>query len=322
MTSKKLPKKLFMLLMSLAFVFTSCKGEKKDKQNEDLAVSEVQSEPFFKLSLAQWSLNRTFNNDGVSPFDFAKIADSLGFDTIEFVSQLYENQIKEVGFDSVVNRLLYESQKYGLKNNLIMIDHEGDLANPDVKKRDIAIENHKKWVDAAQKLGCQAIRVNTFGTNDPELWKIAVVDGLKKLSIYAAKKNINVLCENHGWLSSDTPKLMDAINTVNMPNCGTLPDTGNFCTKRIEGAQWGDCAEHSEPYEGIKLMMPKAKGLSAKNVDFPDAGIILDYDKIIKIVKEAGFNGYIGIEFSGAGDEKLGILTIKELLLKSAETLE
>jgi sugar phosphate isomerase/epimerase len=319
LTKQKL--KFFSVLLCILITVISCKDNSKVEETTNNEVVEKSKTPFFKLSLAQWSLHRTFNDDGVSPFDFAKIADSLGFDTIEFVSQLYENQIKEVGFDSVVNRLLYESQKYGLKNNLIMIDHEGDLADPSEAVRNEAVENHKKWVDAAQKLGCHAIRVNTFGTNDPELWVPSVVDGLTKLSEYAATKNINVLCENHGWLSSDTPILMDAINTVNMPNCGTLPDTGNFCTKRIEGAQWGDCAEHSEPYEGIKLMMPKAKGLSAKNVDFPDAGIILDYDKIIKIVKEAGFNGYIGIEFSGAGDEKLGILTIKDLLLKSAESV-
>lgn len=312
----------YLIILCVSLNMMSCKNETKKSIAIETLSQEVDKNPFFKLSLAQWSLNKTFNDNGVSPFDFAKIADSLGFDTLEFVSQLYDNQINEVGFDSVVNRLIYESQKYGLKNNLIMVDHEGDLADPDEDKRNQAVENHKKWVDAAKKLGCQSIRVNTFGTNDPVLWVPAVADGLRKLSTYAATKNINVLCENHGWLSSDAPKLMEAINMVNMDNCGTLPDTGNFCTKRKNGALWGECAEYFDPYEGIKLMMPKAIGVSAKNVDFPDAGTILDYDKIIKIVKTAGFNGYIGIEFSGEGDEKEGILAIKNLLLKSAKTLE
>ena len=77
-----------------------------------------------------------------------------------------------------------------------MVDNEGDLADPDEAKRDVAVENHKRWVDAAAVLGCHSIRVNTFGTNAPEIWKNSVVDGLKKLSIYAVSKNINVRSAN------------------------------------------------------------------------------------------------------------------------------
>jgi sugar phosphate isomerase/epimerase len=206
-----------------------------------------------------------------------------------------------------------------------MVDHEGDLADPDAVVRDAAVENHKKWIDAAAKLGAHSIRVNTFGTNDPKLWVPSVVDGLTKLSKYAATKNINVLCENHGWLSSDVPVLMEAIKKVSMSNCGTLPDFGNWCTKRKDiNAKWGACAEeYPDKYQGIKIMLTAAKAVSAKAYDFDENGdeTTLDFPRIIKMVKEAGYTGYIGVEYEGTRlPEQEGIIATKDLLLKSAKT--
>ena len=202
-----------------------------------------------------------------------------------------------------------------------MVDGEGDLADPDAAKRTTAVENHKKWVDAAVILGGHAIRVNTFGTNDPEIWIGTVQDGLKKLSEYAATKNINVLVENHGWLSSNAPLVMQAINGVNMPNCGTLPDFGNWCVKRANGERWGTCLEeYPDYYEGIRLMMPAAKAVSAKAYDFAADGSQpkIDYMKMLQIVKDAGYDGYIGIEYEGSNlSEKDGIIATRNLLLKA-----
>lgn len=189
--------------------------------------------------MAQWSLHKYANDENGSPFDFASQAKSMGFEGLEYVSQLYTNDIEALGFDVVIDSLMTLSKTHDVSNVLIMVDNEGNLADPDEAKRNEAVEKHKRWVDAAQKLGCHSIRVNTFGTNDPEIWKTTVVDGLKKLSTYAATKNISVLCENHGWLSSDADKLMIAINDVNMENCGTLPDFGNWCVKRKAGERWG-----------------------------------------------------------------------------------
>ena len=327
MNTKKLPKKAIILILSLIFVFSSCKDQKKEQpNNEELAVAEIQSAPFFKLSLAQWSLHRTFNDEGVDPFEFAEMSKGMGFEGLEYVGTIYTKQIEILGFDVVIDSLKTLSEKHGMRNVLIMIDGEGDLADPKEKVRNKAVENHKKWVDAAQKLGCHSIRVNTFGTNDPELWVPSVVDGLKKLSEYAATKNINILCENHGWLSSDVPVLMKAIELVNMENCGTLPDFGNWCVKRKKGAVWGDCEEvYADKYKGIEMMLTKAKAVSAKAYDFDENGneTTLDFPRIIKLVKDSGYAGYIGVEYEGGRlSEKEGIIAIKDLLLKSAATLE
>ena len=304
-------------------VFTSCQ-EKKNETKDSNTTEKVKREPFFKLSLAQWSLNENIRFHGMNPFDFAKVADSLGFEGLEYVSQLYKPFYEEYGVDALVEKLAEESKTYNLENLLIMVDNEGDLADPDEAKRDEAVELHKKWVDAAAALGCHSIRVNTFGTNDPEIWHEAVVDGLIKLSTYAATKNINVLCENHGWLSSDADKLMKALEAVNMDNCGTLPDFGNWCIKRKDGEKWGDCEEeYPDKYKGIELLMPLAKAVSAKSYAFDDDGneTTLDYVRILKSVKDAGYTGYIGVEFEGGMPEEKGILDTKNLLLSASEKL-
>ncbi|CAI8297805.1 MAG: Uncharacterised protein [Flavobacterium sp. SCGC AAA160-P02] len=281
---------------------------------------------FFKISLAQWSLHRYVKDEKKSPFHFASQAKKMGFEAVEYVSQLYKLEIKKLGFDSVIDSLNTISKYEEIKNVLIMVDDEGDLADPDLEKRNKAVENHKRWVDAAQKLGCHSIRVNTFGTNDPEIWKTTVVDGLKKLSEYAAKKNINILCENHGWLSSDPDKLMAAIKDVNMENCGTLPDFGNWCIERKDkNKRWGDCKkEYPDKYKGIELLMPAAKALSAKSYDFDDKGneTSIDYVKMLRIVKESGYNGYIGIEYEGDRlSERDGIMATRDLLLNSVKKI-
>jgi len=317
--------KLSLYIIALLFIATSC----KDSANKTDAPQEkfTSTAPFFKLSLAQWSLHKTFDKGGISPFKFAEMSKEMGFEGLEYVNHIYAKQIATLGFDVVIDSLKTLSAQNGMQNVLIMVDNEGDLADPDIMVRNAAVENHKKWIDAAATLGAHAIRVNTFGTNDPEIWKTSVVDGLKKLATYAATKNINVLCENHGWLSSDADKLMQAITDVNMANCGTLPDFGNWCTKRKDAEEkWGECAElYPDKYKGTALMMAAAKAVSAKSYDFDTNGneTTIDYKRMLQIVKDAEYTGFIGVEYEGSRlDETAGTKATRDLLLKAGREVK
>ena len=326
MNSISISKSIFIALFIIGVSTSSCKTGKK-KQTIPSEKVHSNEGAFFKLSLAQWSLHRYVEEKKNSPFHFASQAKEMGFEGLEYVSQLYKYEIEKLGFYVVIDSLNKISKKESMQNILIMVDDEGDLADPDENMRNQAVENHKRWVDAASKLGCQSIRVNTFGTNDPEIWKTTVVDGLRKLSEYAATKNINVLCENHGWLSSNPVELMKAINEVNMENCGTLPDFGNWCVKRADvNEKWGDCAEvYPDKYEGTKMMMPAAMAVSAKSYDFDEAGneTTIDYIKMLQIVKDAEYTGFIGVEYEGDRlNERDGIKATRDLLLKSASNLK
>ena len=325
------PSKFLAFFTMLGLLISmSCKQEKKPEKQTQVISEEQVKEPFFKLSLAQWSIHRMIEDDGMDPYNFAKLAKSWGFEGVEYVSQLYSEELKkydtvEEGMKQIVSRLQQESESAGIQNLLIMVDDEGDLADPDEDARNLAVENHKKWIDAAAELGCHSIRVNTFGTNDPEIWRTTVVDGLKKLSEYAATKDIDVLCENHGWLSSDAPILMEAIEAVDMENCGTLPDFGNWCVKRKGGENWGDCLEtYPDKYEGIELLMPAAKAVSAKSYDFDKDGneTTIDYVRMLQIVKDAGYEGFIGVEYEGKRlSEEEGLMATKKLLIKAAQQI-
>ncbi|HET8735729.1 MAG TPA: sugar phosphate isomerase/epimerase family protein [Pricia sp.] len=306
----------------------ACKETKKEKMeknmgNADLTVKEV--DPFFKLSLAQWSIHRMIKDDGVDPYTFAEKAKNWGFSGLEYVSQLYpadmdDNEYSEDAMANFIEKSKSEAEKHGMQNVLIMIDGQGNLAVSDEMERNAAVERHHKWVDAAQAMGCHSIRVNLAGSDDPEQWKANSVDGLTQLGEYAQGKNINVLVENHGGLSSNGAMLADVMATVDMENVGTLPDFGNFCIERSDDG----CAEMYDIYKGVKELMPYAKAVSAKSHDFDAQGneTEIDYVRMLKIVKDHGYTGFIGVEYEGSElSEEEGIIATKKLMLKAAKEL-
>ncbi len=324
---------LFFTIITLSFLCLSSCNEKQKNPSEDTPDEEVNTKRdglFFKLSLAQWSLHQLINDEKLDPMDFAETASKMGFEGIEYVTGFYADRIKnatdpEAEMKLVLDSLKARSEKYKVKNLLLMVDGEGDLAVNDSVARNTAVNNHKKWIDAASYLGCNSIRVNLFGSNDPEKWKANSADALTKLSKYAAGKNINVLVENHGYLSSNADLLVEVMQKVNMTNCGTLPDFGNFCLKREGGERWdAKCVEEYPRYEGVKKLMPFAKAVSAKSYSFNDKGQeeLIDYKKMLQLVKDAGYNGFIGVEFEGTDiSPKKGILKTKNLLIEAGNSI-
>ena len=269
-----------------------------------------------KISLAQWSLNKAIKSGELSPLDFAKKARSFDIDAIEYVSGLYTNHtdtLKKISMQKLSKELLKRSDDYGIDNVLIMIDSQGSLASSNRKERLKAIDNHKKWIDFSYEIGCETMRVNLSGETKLDRWTENSIKSLTELSDY--NKNINVVVENHGGLSSNGKYLSNVMSEVNIDNCGTLPDFGNFC---IDGSPRA-CNEWYDIYKGVEELMPYAHAVSAKSYDFDDFGneTKIDYSKMIDIVKKAGYKGYIGIEYEGSRmSEDDGIIATKKLLEK------
>jgi sugar phosphate isomerase/epimerase len=193
---------------------------------------------------------------------------------------------------------------------LITVDDQGILGDPDAKKRSLAVDNHRKWIEAAQRLGCESIRVNPYSddTLPPEEQAKLLVDGLGQLVDVGAKEKVNVIVENHGHMSSNGAWLAGVVRKVDRPTCGTLPDFGNF---HLDGGKQYD------RYKGVAELMPYAKGVSAKSYDFDADGneTTIDYRKMVKIVLDAGYDGYFGVEYEGPRlSEPDGILATKKLL--------
>tara|TARA_R110002049_G_scaffold2750_2_gene21702 strand:+ start:574740 stop:575720 length:981 start_codon:yes stop_codon:yes gene_type:complete len=280
-----------------------------------------------KISLAEWSLHRMLKDktNHITNLDFPRIAkEEFAIDGIEYVNQFFKDKAKDSKYLAELNK---RCSDLGVKSLLIMIDGEGNLGDPKNDARETAIQKHHPWVDAAKELGCHSIRVNAKSSGSYEEQQSLAADGLRRLSEYAATMDINVIVENHGGLSSNGKWLTGVMEKVDMDNCGTLPDFGNFWIEKNPG-EWYD------NYQGVDELMPYAKAVSAKTYNFDgDSNTTfrtdkfgnkteIDYEKMMAIVLRHGYDGYVGIEYEGEDtDEYAGIRKSKALLERVATKL-
>ena len=271
------------------------------------AFADHHKEPAFKISLAEWSLHKALQGGKMTNLDFPGYAKKVGIEGIEFVNQFFKDKPKD---ETYLAELKKRCEDNGVKSLLIMCDGLGQLGAPDDADRKVSVENHKPWLAAAKFLGCHSIRVNAASDGKlsrDEQEKLAA-DGLTSLSAAGKELGLNVIVENHGGISSDGAWLAGVMKRVNMDNCGTLPDFGNF--KVSEAVTY-------DRYKGVAELMPFAKAVSAKSHDFDDDGneIHTDYFKMMDIVLKAGYHGYVGIEYEGSKiSEDDGIVATKKLL--------
>ena len=268
----------------------------------------------FKISLAEWSLHNMLRKNELKNIDFPAFArERFGIEAVEFVNQFFKDKAGDAAY---LKDLKKHADDHGVACVLIMIDGEGDLSASDKAERMAAVEKHKPWVDAAAALGCHAIRVNTGNGYSPkDVEKVA--EACSALTEYGESRKISIICENHGGPSSNPDALIHLMKRVGKPGFGTLPDFGNFPKDR-QGVYMLDV------YDAIAQMMPYAKGVSAKSHDFRPDGTEqhLDFARIMKIVTDAGYKGYVGIEYEGSKIPEVdGIVATKKLLdkLRGAE---
>jgi L-ribulose-5-phosphate 3-epimerase len=239
--------------------------------------------------LAQWTINRELRSGKIDNLDFAKVASDHGIFAIEYVNQFF---MKKAHDEKYLGEMKKRAADLNVKSLLIMCDREGNIGDPDKTRRQKTVDNHRKWIDAAKFLGCHSIRVNAASSGTYQEQVKLAADGLTKLTEFGAKQDINVIVENHGGLSSNADWLAEVIELVDHKRCGTLPDFGNFRIKN---------GESYDSYRGIKKLMRWAKGVSVKDRVWDDKGNQrpLDFERMLRIVLDAGFHGYCGIEFGG-----------------------
>jgi L-ribulose-5-phosphate 3-epimerase len=279
--------------------------------------AEDRKYPLYRISLAEWSLHKTLFGGDMDHLDFAKTAkEEFGIEAVEYVNQFFKDKAQDQNYLADMKQ---RCDDLGVKSKLIMIDGEGHLGDPDDAKRAQAVDNHKKWVEAAAFLGCHSIRVNAASSGSYQEQMALAADGLHSLTLFAEQYQLNVIVENHGGLSSNGQWLSAVIRRVDHPHCGTLPDFGNF---QVSDNEWYDV------YQGVEEMMPYAQAVSAKSYEFDDDHPLvthrdregmdpleIDYLKMMKIVTDAGYLGHVGIEYEGHElDEYEGIRRTKTML--------
>lgn len=264
------------------------------------------------ISLAQWSLHRALFAKELDNLDFARTArERYGIEAVEYVNAFFFDKARDASY---IGEMRKRADGEGVKSLLIMCDREGELAHSDEAKRKQSVENHRKWLEAAAALGCHSIRVNAAGDAPWDERMRHAADGLRALVDLAEPYGLNVIVENHGSLSSNGEWLAGVMKMVDHPRCGTLPDFGNFC---LDWSRASDPEAWYDRYKGVSELMPYAKGVSAKSHEFDADGneVRTNYRRMMKIVRDSGYTGYVGIEYEGdKHSEPEGIRLTKALL--------
>lgn len=256
----------------------------------------------FEISLAQWSNHRALKGGKLSNLEWPEFTKkNFGILGLEYVNQFFKDKAKDLKY---LGELKKRVADLGMTNVLIMIDGEGHVGAGSGAERQKTVDRHMKWVEAAAFLGCHSIRVNSHGEGKDDAEKARnCVQGLTELTTAAKEHEINIIVENHGGLSSNGKWMSKVLKDVGLDECGALPDFGNF--------------HGYDRYQGLKDLMPYAKGVSAKSFDFDEKGdeINTDFRKAMRIVLDHNYNGWVGVEYEGKTTSEIdGIVATKKLL--------
>lgn len=278
-----------------------------------------------KISLAGWSLHRRFR-DPESPLkllDYPRVArEEFGMSAVE---------LNNVFFESTDESYLAQLNEAAAQANVALVgmavDRTGDPSSLDETERLESIAAIKKWLPVAQSLGLPFFRVNTGGQgreSDPESLRNCIAS-FRELAKEAEGYGIKLVIENHWGISANPLNIVRIIEEVASPFLGTLPDFGNFPDEsrpEVLAAIQPEIPKEVTPgeirYWGLEVMAPYAMGVHAKMFEFDAQGndTRINVARCIEIIRGAGFDGYWGIEFEGAGDDHEGVLKSKELLEK------
>lgn len=291
------------------------------------------SKQFFDISLAEFSFATSLFAGQMNHLDFAaKAKNEFGIDKVEYVSMFFKEKPTNKEY---IGEMKKRAADNGVTSNLIMVDGMGNLGDLDAAKRQQAIDNHIPWIEAAKEFGCQAIRVNLDGEGSDEEVAKACVEGYSKLLEIGEKYQLNILVENHVGPSVNPDWLVGVMKQVKNKYAGLLVDTANFVRYKVE-AMTIEAYKNAkmiatyDKYDGVRKLMPFAKGVSLKThmIDQEGKEKETDFVKLLKIVKDSGFKGVIGVEYEGSflknvvqmpGDylpEAEGIKVTRDLLKK------
>ena len=254
----------------------------------------------YRLALGQWTFNRAFRGvEGVTRRDsleFPTMAGELGFEGVDYSGILLGEHHANPKSLAELNRRASDA---GVKNVLILVDLHDALGAKDDAARQANVEKYRPWLEAAATLGCIGVRVNPISDDSLPAVEQArlLADGITRLLKFSVPMKLDVLIENHGeGLRTDGAWLASVAKQVADPHCGTLPDFGNFQKNRATG-------EFHDRLAGVVAMLPYAKCVCAKSHDFDANGdeCYSDYGKLLRLVADFGYRGWIEVEYEGPG---------------------
>lgn len=246
----------------------------------------VDSKPWLTLAVQQYSFNRQLRAGELTIADYPKtVVEGTGIKYLEYFNGHMEEKAGDAPFFKELRKI---TDDLGATNTMMLCRSQFALDSKDPAIRAKSIESYRPWLDAMRTLGGICIRVDVREPGDAEEQKKYATEGLRALTKVASDEyELSIVVENHGNHSSNGAWVADVMKAVDMEACGTLPDFQNF--------------KEYDPYQGVQEMMPWAKIVCAKSKHFDEKGneTNVDYRRMLKIVKDSGYRGLIGIEFEG-----------------------
>jgi sugar phosphate isomerase/epimerase len=219
---------------------------------------------------------------------FAREQYSIGL--LDYVNTLLGSSRDMAGRAAELAR---SSAAAGVQNQVLMIDEQGLLGDPDPSRRAQSVDNHLRWWDVADAIGCRYMRVNAHSSGtDAEQLELCR-DGISTLIDRGAARPSTLLIENHGGLSSRADWIVSLIDSLPASRCALMTDFNNF--QYAPGQVY-------DRYLGVQQMMPFTRVVSAKSFDFDDAGneTTIDFTRMFDIIRNFALEGAVSAEYEGS----------------------
>jgi sugar phosphate isomerase/epimerase len=263
-------------------------------------INRPSNKPDLKLSLAAYSFRQFLagKNASMNLFDFIDYGATLPLDAVELTSYYFP----ENPTDEYIDKLKAHAAAKKLAISGVPI--RSDYCVKDDAKRRADVEHTKLWCRRAAKLGATTVRI--FAGNVPkgdtlEIAQKRVVESVAECCKEAEKLGVYLALENHGGITATPEQLLALVKPINSPALGVNIDTGNFHT--------------ADPYADVAKIAPYGVVCQVKTEVFPgNKREPADLGRMVKILKDANFHGYVALEYEAAEDPKAAVPRhIKEL---------
>ncbi|HOC32107.1 MAG TPA: sugar phosphate isomerase/epimerase family protein [Armatimonadota bacterium] len=258
-----------------------------------------------RVSVSMWSYVSHVQQGKTDVLGFLDTAKALGVEGVELLDFFWKDR------DTELPKVKQKLKDLGLVVSAFATSN--DFTDTDPAARAEAVEHIKGAVDTAVELGTDRLRVfaghhDEVGFDKALGW---IIEGLKASAEYAATKGVYLCLENHGTLAGRGEQVKAILDAVGSPYLKANPDTGNFMTVK------------QDPVEAVKVVAPMTGSVHFKDFRWakPEEtehvyeglhgsrviGTVIgegdvDLVSIVKLLKDAGYDGFLTIEYEGAED--------------------
>jgi len=264
-----------------------------------------------RLGLSQWSVRQWFRSGTMDVEKFLKYAKELGCEGVELLDTFWKD-------DEEKRRAPALLKKYGLQLSCYSLSN--DFADDDPAKRKAQVDYMRAGIDDMAMLGTKVSRV--FGGNPKEGTSYEkardyIIEGLRAASAYAATKGVVLALENHGRLCGKADQVLDLIAAVGSKSFRANPDLANFTGVMDDPVQATRKLAKYTVHVHCKdiLVVPpdqvaqgertRSDGTALRGVALGEGSV--DLPACLQALGEAGFTGFLSVEYEGREDPQTGV---------------